>query len=220
MINNGKWIVFAHLMFHAWPREFSLEKSSFYHSSVRKARQTWKSCWTIKLQQFSREQSWINYIPQEVVDIRYLNEPTLAVGQYNLLLNGKQTRSLKSMSWAAFKNFTWMHLVSFNFCLIIINNYYWNSMSNKDKMIWIHPEKVFKSYPMRLRWRPFRYSLIFFAATCFFQIWSLRALLINSESSIHHILVIAVGIVVAAGPRFTFLDPCRLRSINTIFLPL
>ena len=77
MINNGKWIVFAHLVFHAWPREFSLEKSFFYHSFVRKTCETRRSCWTLKLQQFSREQLWINCIPQEVVDIRYLNEPTL-----------------------------------------------------------------------------------------------------------------------------------------------
>jgi len=61
----------------------------------------------------------------------------------------------------------------------------------------MHPGEIFKSYltnMITLITADF-VSLIFFASTCTFQICSLRALLINSESSIH-ILVIAVGIVI------------------------
>lgn len=65
-----------------------------------------------------------------------------------------------------------------------------------------------------------RYSPTFFVATCIFQTCSLRALLINSESSVHYMPVIAAGIVVAAGPRFANLDPSRLRPVGMTFLPL
>lgn len=52
----------------------------------------------------------------------------------------------------------------------------------------------------------------YFAATYIFQARSLRALLIDSESSVHYIPIIAAGIIIIAGPRFAVLD---LRSTDT-----